>query len=161
MNVKMKLTGLFLLTLGILNSQLSTAHAQGTAFTYQGRLNSGGSPASGVYDYRFKLYSDALGNTQVGSSYLTNGIGVTNGLFVTTIDFGAGIFTGANYWLEVDVRTNGVGGYTTLAPLQAVAPTPYAVFSVIHNGRILADHQISRTRFRNIMNGMFRESRRG
>jgi len=129
MNVKMKLTGLFLLTLGILNSQLSTAHAQGTAFTYQGRLNSGGSPASGVYDYRFKLYSDALGNTQVGSSYLTNGIGVTNGLFVTTIDFGAGIFTGANYWLEVDVRTNGAGGYTTLAPLQAVAPTPYAVFA--------------------------------
>ena len=32
------------------------------------------------------------------------------------------------------------------------APTPYAVFAVIHNGRILADHQISRTRFRNIMN---------
>jgi hypothetical protein len=31
------------------------------------------------------------------------------------------------------------------------APTPYAVFAVIHEGRILADHQISRTRFRNIM----------
>ncbi len=38
------------------------------------------------------------------------------------------------------------------------APTPYAVFSVIHNGRVLADHQISRTRFRNIMNKMFRGS---
>ena len=32
------------------------------------------------------------------------------------------------------------------------APTPYAVFSIIHNGRLLADHPISRTRFRNIMN---------
>jgi len=31
------------------------------------------------------------------------------------------------------------------------APTPYAVFSVIYNGQLLADHQISRTRFRNIM----------
>ena len=31
------------------------------------------------------------------------------------------------------------------------APTPYAVFSIIYNGRILADHQISRTRFRNLM----------
>jgi GNAT superfamily N-acetyltransferase len=31
------------------------------------------------------------------------------------------------------------------------APTPYAVFSLIYNGRLLADHQISRTRFRNIM----------
>ena len=31
------------------------------------------------------------------------------------------------------------------------APTPYAVFSLIWNGKLLADHQISRTRFRNIM----------
>jgi ribosomal protein S18 acetylase RimI-like enzyme len=31
------------------------------------------------------------------------------------------------------------------------APTPYAVFAIIHNGTLLADHQISRTRFRNIM----------
>ena len=31
------------------------------------------------------------------------------------------------------------------------APTPYAVFAVILNGRLLTDHQISRTRFRNIM----------
>ena len=31
------------------------------------------------------------------------------------------------------------------------APTPYAVFAVIHDGRLLADHPISRTRFRNIM----------
>jgi hypothetical protein len=32
------------------------------------------------------------------------------------------------------------------------APTPYAVFALIYKGRLLADHQISRTRFRNIMN---------
>jgi hypothetical protein len=31
------------------------------------------------------------------------------------------------------------------------APTPYAVFGLIYNGRLLADHPISRTRFRNIM----------
>lgn len=31
------------------------------------------------------------------------------------------------------------------------APTPYAVFALIYNGRLLADHPISRTRFRNIM----------
>ena len=31
------------------------------------------------------------------------------------------------------------------------APTPYAVFALVHNGQLLADHQISRTRFRNIM----------
>ena len=31
------------------------------------------------------------------------------------------------------------------------APTPYSVFSVIHDGTALSDHQISKTRFRNIM----------
>jgi GNAT superfamily N-acetyltransferase len=31
------------------------------------------------------------------------------------------------------------------------APTPYAIFALMYNGRLLADHQISRTRFRNIM----------
>lgn len=31
------------------------------------------------------------------------------------------------------------------------APTPYAVFALIYNGRLVADHQISNTRFRNIM----------
>jgi len=32
------------------------------------------------------------------------------------------------------------------------APTPYAVFAVIYDGQLLADHQISAGRFRNIMN---------
>jgi hypothetical protein len=31
------------------------------------------------------------------------------------------------------------------------APTPYAVFSVILDGTVVADHQISKTRFANIM----------
>ncbi len=32
------------------------------------------------------------------------------------------------------------------------APTPYAAFAIIYNGQLLADHQISKSRFRNIMN---------
>jgi hypothetical protein len=32
------------------------------------------------------------------------------------------------------------------------APTPYAVFSIIYEGKIIADHQVSKTRFKNIMN---------
>ena len=104
-------------------------HAQGTAFTYQGRLVSNGNPATGNFDFGFKLYADPLGNTQLGASYLTNAIPATNGLFVTTIDFGAGIFTGATNWLEVDVRTNGAASYTVLSPLQGVTPTPNAIFA--------------------------------
>lgn len=118
-----------LLALLTLNAQLPTARAQGTAFTYQGRLNSSGASANGLYDFRFRLASDPLANNYVGNPYLTNGIPVTNGLFITTMDFGPGIFAGSNYWLEVDVRTNGAGSYTVLSPLQALTPTPYAIFA--------------------------------
>jgi GNAT superfamily N-acetyltransferase len=40
------------------------------------------------------------------------------------------------------------------------APTPYAVFALIRDGRLLADHPISRTRFRNIMRGEARPAAR-
>lgn len=113
----------------VLNLPLATAHAQGTAFSYQGRLNDGGLPASGSYDFRFRLASDSLANNYVGSAYLTNGLAVNNGLFTTTMDFGSGVFTGSNYWLEVDVRTNGADSYTALTPLQALTPTPYAIMA--------------------------------
>jgi hypothetical protein len=105
------------------------AIAQGTAFTYQGRLNSAGSPASGQYDFQFKLYADSLGSTQVGGSYVTNAISANGGLFTVALDFGSGIFTGSNYWLEVDVKTNTAAIYTVLTPLQAVTATPYAIMA--------------------------------
>src|SRR5205807_10428392 len=94
-----------------LHSQLSTVQAQGTAFTYQGRLNDTGSPANGSYDFPFRLASDPLGNNFVAGPLLTNGITVSSGLFTVGLNFGAGVFTGSNYWLEVDVRTNGGGNY--------------------------------------------------
>ncbi|HWV99205.1 MAG TPA: hypothetical protein VNZ64_05870 [Candidatus Acidoferrum sp.] len=117
-----------LLVLGDLLAQ-TAALAQGTAFTYQGRLNDNGVPAAGLYDLRFKVFLDPLGNNQAGSTLLTNAIPVTNGLFMLTLDFGPGIFNGTNYWLEVGVRTNGAGAYVDLSPLQAVTPVPYAIFA--------------------------------
>jgi hypothetical protein len=45
-----------LLLLSTLNYQLSTTFAQGTAFTYQGRLNEGANPANGIYDLRFTIW---------------------------------------------------------------------------------------------------------
>jgi hypothetical protein len=37
--------------------------AQGTAFTYQGRLNNNGAPASGVYDLQFTVFDSPGGAT--------------------------------------------------------------------------------------------------
>lgn len=31
------------------------------------------------------------------------------------------------------------------------APTPYAVFSILHDGKVMADHMVSNTRFKNIL----------
>ena len=119
---------MLLALLSTVNYPLSTAHAQGSAFTYQGRLNNNAAPANGSYDFRFRLASDPNGNTYVGSPVQATGVSVSNGLFLATLDFG-GAFTGGNYWLEVDVKTNSAVGYTVLSPLQGVTPTPYAVFA--------------------------------
>jgi hypothetical protein len=118
-----------LIGLAVVLSLGTGVYGQGTGFTYQGRLNSSGNPASGNYDFRFKLFVDSFGNTQAGITVVTNGVPVTNGLFTVAIDFGAGMFMGTSYWLEVGVRTNGASSYTDLAPLQALTPSPYAIFA--------------------------------
>ena len=100
----------------MLNAQISGLFAQETAFTYQGRLDEGGNPAAGRYDFRFRLTSDSQGNSYVGAAVATNGVEVANGLFAATLDFGAA-FAGANRWLEISVRTNGAANYAVLAPL--------------------------------------------
>ena len=107
--MKTKPHGLFiaLALLLTLSSQPSIVLAQGTAFTYNGRLNDNGNPANGSYDLRFTLYDAVTNGTAFGS--LTNpATGASNGLFTVTLDFG-GIFTGSNYWLEIAARTNGPG----------------------------------------------------
>jgi hypothetical protein len=131
MNLNMKKTTLFA---GVsaacgLFTAVNSAFAQGTAFMYQGQLNSDGAPANGYYDFEFSLYTNATGaGTQVGSTVTNTGLGVTNGLFSTALNFGD-VFTGNDTWLAISVRTNGVGAYTSLTPLQELFPSPYAIFA--------------------------------
>jgi hypothetical protein len=119
-----KCTALLLL-LSTLDPQLS-AWAQGTAFTYQGRLNDGASPASGSYDLTFALFSVSSGPGQVGGTLTNAATAVSNGVFSVTFDFGAN-FPGADRWLEISVRTNSGGGFSTLGPRQKLTPAPYAI----------------------------------
>ena len=106
-----------------------SARAQGTAFSYQGRLNDGAYPATGLYDVRFSV-CDALTNGSTVAGPLTNtATGITNGLFSTVLDFGAGVFTGPARWLQLDVRTNGTGTFTPLAPRELLLAVPYAVMA--------------------------------
>lgn len=103
-----------------------SARGQTTAFTYQGRLNVSGLPASGNYDLCFQLF-DA--NTNLVAGPVTNSpVWVTNGLFTITLDFGSNVFDGTQRWLGLGVRGYGTDvAYTFLTPFQAVTATPYAI----------------------------------
>jgi hypothetical protein len=101
---------------------------QTTAFTYQGSLAAGGSPGNGKFDFVFSLFTTNTGGSQVGTTLTNSATGVSNGLFTVTLNFGAGIFTGPAYWLQIGVRSNGSSGaFTTLSPLQEITPTPAAI----------------------------------
>ena len=118
---------LTLAALSTLGSPLSTTFAQGTAFTYQGVLNQGGVPVNGPTDFTFTLHSAVAGASAVGASVVVGDLPVTNGLFTTTLDFGAN-FPGAGRFLEIAVRPgNSTGSYTNLSPRQAITAAPYSI----------------------------------
>jgi len=73
-------------------------HAQGTAFTYQGRLNDGGSPANGSYDLTFTLFGVNAGGVAIAGPVTNSAVALSNGLFTTTVGLG-NVFTGASNWL--------------------------------------------------------------
>ncbi len=103
--------------------------AQGTAFTYQGRLADGERPANGTYDFMASLHGSASEGVALAPLQFFPGVGVTNGLFSLTLDFGAGAFNSASRWIEVSVRTNGGGNITTLSPRRPVLASPLAIFA--------------------------------
>ena len=109
--------------------QPSISLAQETAFNYQGRLDDSGSPANGIYDLRFTIYDALSGGSAVRGSLTNAAIPVTNGWFSVILDFGAGVFTGPGRWLQLEVKTNGGGAFSTLAPRQPCLPAPYAVMA--------------------------------
>ncbi len=107
----------------------------GTAFTYQGQLKDGGSPANGTYDVRFALYDQLTGGTQQGPTVCADNVAVAEGLFTLELDFGAQ-FAGQERFLEIAVRTDtGLNcgnstGFVTLDPRQALTGTPHALYAL-------------------------------
>ncbi|HWS55459.1 MAG TPA: tail fiber domain-containing protein [Pyrinomonadaceae bacterium] len=135
MPLKSALRKLLLLSLLVVAAS-PAALAQGTSFTYQGRLADGGSPPTGTYELEFKLFDAPSGGTQQPQpSPVTiqftgaSAVAVTGGVFTVQLDFGADAFPGAARYLEIGVRHVGDPAFTTLAPRQPVSSTPYAIRS--------------------------------
>ncbi|MCX8157209.1 MAG: tail fiber domain-containing protein [Verrucomicrobiae bacterium] len=102
--------------------------AQTTTFSYQGRLVENGLPANGTYDLRFTLYDGPTNATPLAPPVQAAPVLVNAGLFQVLLDFGPGLFTGPERWLEIAVRPQGSAGpYTTLTPRQWITPVPYAM----------------------------------
>ncbi len=111
-------------------AKTNLVQAQSTAFTYQGLLDTVGSPARGNYDLRFGLYPTNSGGAPVANLITNAAVPVSNGVFTVTVDFGEA-FNGASYWLEIGVRTNAsTNGFTTLSPRQEVTPSPYSLYAL-------------------------------
>jgi len=116
------------LSLLILGVPLLPASGQGTAFSYQGRLSSGGVLLTGLYDFQFTAFDAVANGNQVGATVTITGLGVTNGVFNATPDFGASVFTGPPRWLQVAARVNGSSGaYAIIGPPLPTTSTPYAI----------------------------------
>jgi hypothetical protein len=119
-------------TLFTLAACASTALAQPTAFTYQGRLTDNAQPAAGLHDFRFRLYDAQNAGVQVGSTLCIDNLQVTDGLFVATLDFGNQFTAGARRFIEVEVRRDtgltcaNAGGFVVLAARQLITPAPLA-----------------------------------
>jgi hypothetical protein len=109
----------------------SSAAAQSTSFTYQGRLRNGTQLASGPHDFRFALFDAPAGGVQIGATQCADNVPVTEGLFTTVIDFGQQYATATQRLLEVQVRADtgldcsNPAGFTVLER-QPLLPAPLA-----------------------------------
>ena len=119
--------GCVVLLLGLALAATAAGADLGTAFTYQGRLVTGGNPANGTYDFQFTLYDADNGGTNLGTVTVDD-VAVAGGLFTAALDFGDGAMTGQARWLAIGVRPGAsTGAYTALSPRQELRPAPHAL----------------------------------
>lgn len=127
-----------------LQLQQNVLLAQGTAFTYQGRVETAGMLADGLYDFQFTIYDSVTGGAVIAGPITNSAVLVCNGFFTTILDFGPGVFQGEACWLDIGVRTNGTGAFTILAPRQRLTSAPYAITASRLSG-LLSATQLSGT----------------
>ena len=105
--------------------------AQSTATPISGRLSDTNGAANGSYDLTFTLFHTNQRGTAMAGPVTNSAIVVSNGVFETSVDFGAGAFNGTNSWIELGVRPTGSNvDFAALSPRQAVTPVPVALYAL-------------------------------
>lgn len=122
------LVAVFALVLSALVAGPAVSAPLGTAFTYQGSLESGGSAASGAYDFEFRLYDASAGGSQIGVTQTIDDLAISGGLFTVQLDFGAPAFAGQARWLQIGLRAGASSDpYSVLEPRQPITAAPFAL----------------------------------
>lgn len=121
----MKTRFIALLVIGILLAFAHSGDGQTTLITYQGSLNFSNQPATGTYDFEFRLYPSQFSGTQIGSTVSVNAVSVTNGQFVVELNFGQNYTS--DRFLDIQVRQTGTQTFTSLTPRQRVTSSPSAI----------------------------------
>jgi len=125
----------------------NSAHAQTSAFVYQGFLtDTNGNSLTGNYDLQFGLFSATNSGSQVGSLLTNSPVGITNGLFAVSLDFGSTSLSGNPLWLQIGVRPyRSTNSYTILYPLQPLESAPYSYRAAVADYFLgtISDSQLS------------------
>lgn len=120
----------------------SSLSAIAEPFSYQGKLDQSGSPASGAFDLQFALFD--AGGVQIGSTISLDDVQVEEGLFSVELDFGVDAFAGGTgQELQISVREGASsGGFTVLLPRTPINTVPVAQYAlnqeVKRNGELLS-----------------------
>lgn len=109
------------------------AVAQGSTFTYQGKLDNGVTAVNGAADFRFSLWSSAADTSpagQFGAAITRSAVPVTDGLFTASLDFGFGVIDNNLLFLQIEVRSPaGSGSFTAVTPRQPLTAALNAQFA--------------------------------
>ena len=114
----------------LLPSSRVLAADPGTAFTYQGRLTSGGSDVNQSCDFQFSLYDASSSGSQVGSTLTKSSVSVSDGRFNTSLDFGSSALPAApGSWKSQSAAPHPAAVTLPCPSRQELTPTPYAIMA--------------------------------
>jgi hypothetical protein len=122
----------------LLAGSARAATPQFEEFSYQGRLQLNGQPATGTFPMTFALYDASSGGNQVGTTVQKPAVDVIGGSFGVVLNF-PGAFTGDQLWLEVTVNGQ------ALASRQTVTAAPVAQFSLsaLNGAKVLDYNEVN------------------
>lgn len=106
---------------------LASAPALSQNFTYQGKLQDAGQPASGNFDMQFQVYTLPVGGVQIGAIDTRLAVPVVNGLFSTEVSAISGAAIGPDLYLEIAIRPAGSPApFTPILPRSHITVAPLA-----------------------------------